>query len=1690
MIIPESTKVYGNLEIWTEASITSAGVGSFKTIEVGTSGIKFPSDAFGGGGDTAGMRLVSKGGEAQSLEIYTTNDADDWVNLSVPDVNAAKINGYTIWNHGNFEPANYSLSGHIHDDRYYTESETNSLLSGKSDVGHIHDDRYYTESEINSLLSGKQNSISKTVFEATYGSGTSTAGWCKLGTYAGNSTSRFIFTITGKTGWNDQNFASQAIIHGGTNYIASDVGQIAAGCKWNEFAGSSETASQIRLVRQSGYNPYTFDLYILNDNNYVNWTVDVTHQSCSWTTDIEWQQADPGTGTHVFQPTKRTVWETSNFDPSTKSDVGHTHSIVNITDRASGYVDDINDVGTAKYMRWKNYGDGHEIIDASNSTAPNGATISNTDPDNIWQSTYPTLMGWNGNTTYGVRVDRSRYSDNADYLNGIQSNRIVYGDNESATTRTSGVFANITKSGFYNNDSSTDAPVPSTWAHVIHSDYTGDNNWAWQLAANFEASNSEDYWTRIKVNGTFKDWRKIWTSKDISQTNINNWNTSYTSAHNHSNKSNLDTINQDLGTGYSPSFAGLTVGNISNTEFSYLDGVSGNIQTQLNQLSQLAVSGSGAGTINKLTKFVTSSSMGDSSITDDGSLVTFGTQITVPRINLPNGTQSLYVGDDASIGDVNIGHTIGVKSQTDTTLGYVKFGNDSNGLGYNGSYLTYTGSMSFGPAGTKSPNSYSKYVFNVGDNDYNGIDIFAERSDKSVFISLGTQSNSNSTWGIQKRDDGAYGTTSGCFSIEDGSASFAVERFPITVVAGDGGSILLNRNIDVNSGKKISVVKDVNPSVGNDPWMDAPILINRASTNGSDTSNVAGIGFHNQGVNASLFYYDPATSQFKYRRHSGGTTQTFWDSGNFNPNNYSLSGHNHDSLYLKKSDTFGGSDGYDFTLESGSNTGGLCLNLRDDSDGSEYFVVRNNAGNSSIIMKSDRTVNIGYQFYQQTKPILEITDGQYGIGANSGYLDLYSAGGGFRAFSKSGSSDAVFLGDFWHTGNFNPGSYLPLTGGNLTGPLTVSGNAVWDVGDFTQTDVDNWDTAYDRVIFSNLATNCFQNNDSDTWLTRMNARGNHFGRYDNSSNGSPRYLNYTMLRETAGTVYGILGYSSDGEWYAGKAAYDAEITNYYKIWTTKDISQSNIDNWNLAYTSAHNHANKSNLDTINQNLGTGYSPTFTGATIRSSFGRMSLESTTTEGAYLSQIGTGNGTDQNVWDSFVQGPILKFRTVNDAYNAASSWLEISRSGATPTDALFNVTVTAPKINLIANSAQIYDGSNVPPYYIGQAMANNDGWRIYGEGTDNNGRLVLEVNDDSDEGLVFKQRKTYAPYTTNTHTIWHSGNFDPSSKSEVGHIHDDRYYTESETNSLLNNYLPLSGGTMTGNITFTGSDEGVIFRNNSKVGTIGGILALRMEESNTNPRLLSNDETLSWSILTTRNVTTTMNYIPKFVGTGVNSVQMQNSLISDDGTNVTCNGSIIIPGEGKGIILPSQNEFAPNAKFVNESPNTTHPASLQLYNDATEQTVWRVYAQQSGPTDTGFGANTIFNIYAPTVFEEEVTINTLTNGSWSNGNIKSLSTQSINAQQTLNAGIAIVGLSGWAMPSPSVGAVLRVMGEDTPGDPVTNNLILTSNSLTVRGISHNGVYFEETISLDMKGRCVEFVGKSSNEWQIVGTAPWTY
>ena len=72
-------------------------------------------------------------------------------------------------------------------------------------------------------------------------------------------------------------------------------------------------------------------------------------------------------------------------------------------------------------LMWKNYGNNHTIFDASASISPTGVAVNNTNPDVQWGPTCPTLMGYNGGNSFGVRVDSSRYSESATIANTINN---------------------------------------------------------------------------------------------------------------------------------------------------------------------------------------------------------------------------------------------------------------------------------------------------------------------------------------------------------------------------------------------------------------------------------------------------------------------------------------------------------------------------------------------------------------------------------------------------------------------------------------------------------------------------------------------------------------------------------------------------------------------------------------------------------------------------------------------------------------------------------------------------------------------------------------------------------------------------------------------------------------------------------------------------------------------------------------------------------------------------------------------------------------------------------------------------------------------------------------------------------------------------------------------------------------------
>lgn len=65
------------------------------------------------------------------------------------------------WTDLSGRPSEFTPASHIHDDRYYTETEIDEKLKALPVAGHNHDDRYYTETEMDTKLSGKKDTQSK-----------------------------------------------------------------------------------------------------------------------------------------------------------------------------------------------------------------------------------------------------------------------------------------------------------------------------------------------------------------------------------------------------------------------------------------------------------------------------------------------------------------------------------------------------------------------------------------------------------------------------------------------------------------------------------------------------------------------------------------------------------------------------------------------------------------------------------------------------------------------------------------------------------------------------------------------------------------------------------------------------------------------------------------------------------------------------------------------------------------------------------------------------------------------------------------------------------------------------------------------------------------------------------------------------------------------------------------------------------------------------------------------------------------------------------------------------------------------------------------------------------------------------------------------------------------------------------------
>ena len=141
--------------------------------------------------------------------------------------------------------------------------------------------------------------------------------------------------------------------------------------------------------------------------------------------------ATAGTYRSVTVDTKGRV--TAGTNPTTLAGYGITDAVLSTNRLTWNSASVIGNV--VGQLAWKNYGNGHTIFDASAGTSPDGTAVNNTNADVVWDLAFPTLMGWNGASTYGVRVDSAR---NADYLSGLLLNTSGRADVANQIVRTDG----------------------------------------------------------------------------------------------------------------------------------------------------------------------------------------------------------------------------------------------------------------------------------------------------------------------------------------------------------------------------------------------------------------------------------------------------------------------------------------------------------------------------------------------------------------------------------------------------------------------------------------------------------------------------------------------------------------------------------------------------------------------------------------------------------------------------------------------------------------------------------------------------------------------------------------------------------------------------------------------------------------------------------------------------------------------------------------------------------------------------------------------------------------------------------------------------------------------------------------------------------------------------------------------------
>lgn len=142
---------------------------------------------------------------------------------------------------------------------------------------------------------------------------------------------------------------------------------------------------------------YTGSMEFRNRTDSANWTA--------------WKTVLTSANYNSYSPTLTGTGASGTWGISITGNAATASSAVTLSTNRTNWLANGVLSAVVGQLAWRNYGSNHTIFDASASLTPSGTSCNNTNPDVGWAGTYPTLMGWNGTSTYGVRVDSARLAD-------------------------------------------------------------------------------------------------------------------------------------------------------------------------------------------------------------------------------------------------------------------------------------------------------------------------------------------------------------------------------------------------------------------------------------------------------------------------------------------------------------------------------------------------------------------------------------------------------------------------------------------------------------------------------------------------------------------------------------------------------------------------------------------------------------------------------------------------------------------------------------------------------------------------------------------------------------------------------------------------------------------------------------------------------------------------------------------------------------------------------------------------------------------------------------------------------------------------------------------------------------------------------------------------------------------------------